>query len=254
MTLVSDIITAAYREGNIIPVGATPSGAEQIEALGVLNRFIASVYGLVLGEYLTDWQVPDVQRTGGIAAYPPYLPGALRPLIVPNNAFPAKNSRIVWDGSVQTVYFPESPQDGARMAFVKASGAGSTATPGNLTFDGNGRTIEGANTYVSSGVTSRGWIYRADLADWRALIALLYTDTIPFPPELDDLWIVDTAIRLAPRFGKQVAPETVLTHKRMMATLKTRYTQDVPIDGGGTELTGGDQSFGPSWWMNDFQF
>ena len=252
--LASDAITAAFREGNIIPVGATPNALEQAEGLSILNRFINSVYGLVLGEYLSDWQVPDIQRTGSIAAYPPYLPGALRPLIVPNNQFPAKNCRIVWDGSPQTVYFPETPIDGARMAFVQASGAGRTGAAGNLTLDGNGRTIEGANTYVSAGVTSRAWIYRSDLADWRALTTMLLTDTIPFPMELDDLWIVATAIRLAPRYGKQTMPETALTQKRMMATLKTRYTQDAPIDGGGTELTGGDQSFGPSWWMNDFQF
>lgn len=255
MTVVSDIVAAAYREGNITPVGQQPSAAELIEGLDVLNRFVKSVYGLVLGENLVDWAVPYTQRTGTVDALPPYLPGGDRPLIIPANQYPAQNSRVVWDGSAQTVYFPQKPQDGARMAFVKASGAANQAGPGNLTLDGNGRTIEGANTYVSTGsVASRAWLYRADLADWKPLVTLLASDVMPFPEELDDVWIVSTAIRLAPRFGKQTSPETLLTQKRMMATLKTRYTQEMPVDGGGTELTATDQSYGPSWWMNDFQF
>jgi hypothetical protein len=253
MTLASDIVTAAFREGNIIPVGRAPSGGEQVEGLQLLNRFMLSVYGLVLGEYLSDWQVPYVQRVGDVAAYPPYLPGGQRPLIVPNNQYPGQNSRIVWDGTEQTVYFPETPGDGARMAFVKASGAGASGPPGVLTLNGNGRTIEGSNIYVASSA-ARAWIYRADLAGWLAMVPLLLTDTVPFPEELDDVWIVSTFIRLAPRYGKAVSAETAMTQKRLMATLKTRYTQTEVIDGGGTELTGGTQSYGPQWWLSDFQF
>lgn len=245
MTNTTDIVTGAFREGNLTPIGVAPTAAELVEGLAALNRFVGSVYGLLLGEHLSDWEVPYNQRTGpGVEAYPPYLPGGRRPLVVLNNQYPQQNCRVVWDGSEQTVYFPEKPNDGARMAFARASGA-AAAGVGNLTLDGNGRRIEGADTYVSDGVTvtSRAWLYRADLADWLALTSIGITDEFPFPQDLDDLWITATAVRLAPRYGKQVSPATVATLQRMTTLLKTRYTQHEPVESGGSELRQGFQSF-----------
>lgn len=249
MTTVADIVTLAYREGNIIPVGTTPSAAEQVEGIGSFNRYLNSVYGFILGENLSDWQVPYNQRTGeGVDALPPFLPSGGTPLIVLNNQYPAANRRIVWDGSGQTVYFPQRPDDGARMSFVKSSGVGA-ANVGVLTLDGNGRTIEGAATYTSNGVSvkSRAWLYRADTADWHALVSLAAGDEVPFPPEFDDLWITATAIRLAPRFGKTVSAETLSTNKRMAVTLKSHYTQYVVQDSGGDEIMSSYQSYNNTW-------
>jgi len=245
MTAASELVKAGFRENNIIPVGKDPTTAEQTEGLGLLNRDLNSVYGFVVGENLTDWPIPAVQRTGSVAANPPLLPGSKQPLVSLNNSYPAANVRLVWDGSTRTVYFPESPEDGARMALVKASGAAASGT-GTLTLDGNGRTIEGSNTYTA-GVSGSKWMYRADLADWKALADLALADDCPFPPELDDFWICGLAIRLAPRYGKEVASATVARFRHMKSEIQARYWQNAPATSGGELLQPGYQSYAQGW-------
>lgn len=263
MTTALSIITDAYREGNLIAVGVTPSSAEQAEALGVLNRFIMGVFGEEMGENLADWPVPLPQRTAPVAANYPQLPypmgldgdllGVPLPTSLSNDfAFtPPKNSRLVFGGITSRVYFPEEPDDGSRMSIVQGSGAGDSGTPGAvLTLDGNGRTIETANTKVlTDPVSPAQWLYRADTADWVAVSTLLIGDTLPFPFELDDLWICMLAIRLAPRYNKAVAKETSDTAMRMMKKLKAKYRQ-----AGTTVYKSGDipntfQSYASNrWW------
>lgn len=247
MTTATDLITAGFRENNLVPVGKTPTAAEQVEGLQALNRYLNSAYGFVVGEGLVDWPVPAIQRTGNVAANPPLLPGSKSGLRAHDRAYPPQNARVVWDGSTQTVYFPETPDDGARMALVQASGA-SAGNSGTLTLDGNGRTIEGADTYTG-GVSGRKWFYRSDLADWRALVDLELTDDCPFPPEFDDFWICCIAIRLSPRYGKKVQEGTAVTFKRMKAMIQARYAQDAPGTSGGVRLQMGYQSFDNGWYF-----
>jgi hypothetical protein len=246
MTLASDLIKDGYREMNVIPVGQPPSAAQQVEGLAVLNRFLQSVFGFLMGETLQDWHVPFSQRTGSVAADPPFYPGAQIPLVRQNNAYPAPNRRIVWDGSTQTIYMPDKPADGARMQLVKASGANATA--GTLTLDGNGNTIGSAPTSTTG--VPRSWFFRADLADWTALTVLELTDPIPFPMELDDLWPCAIAVRLSSRYGNTLPTGTIDTFKRMLSTLRTRYQLVGQESSGGTELTTSDQSYNGTLWMD----
>lgn len=247
MTTATELITAGFRESNLIPVGKTPTVAEQAEGLQVLNRYLDSAYGFVVGENLADWSVPAIQRTGSVAANAPLLPGSNPSSSRCQPAYPPANTRIVWDGSEQTVYFPERPHDGARMALVQSSGASASGS-GTLTLDGNGRTIEGAATYTG-GVSGRRWLYRGDLADWKALPVLALTDECPFPADLDDYWICCIAIRLAPRFGKTIQPATTATFSRMEQTLRARYAQESPGTSGGARLQTGHQSFDNGWYF-----
>jgi hypothetical protein len=224
MTTAASLVKDAYREGNLIPVGSTPTTDEQIEALERLNRYVQGVFGYEMGEPLVDWDVPDPQRTAPVAADFPQAP---IPHDMPSGVYPypPKNRRIVFGSVAQTVYFPEAPLDGSRMALVQGSGV--DGTPGStVTLDGNGRTIEGSNTKAyTAPVTARQWLYRADLADWQAVVDMTLTNECPFPPELDDLWICMLAMRLAPRYGKTTAPETSRLGLVMLAKLKTRYEQ-----------------------------
>lgn len=245
MTTAADIITAGFRENNLIPVGKQPTEAERIEGLQVLNRHLDAMFGYVVGESLADWPVPPVQRTGTVAANPPLFPGSNAPIVQLNPSYPPQNVRIVWDGSERTVYFPEKPNDGARMALVRASGA-TAANSGTLTLDGNGRTIEGANTYTG-GESGRRWFYRADLADWVALVPLGLNDQIPFPPEYDDYWICCLAVRLSPRYGKTIQTGTIDTLKRMKAQIQARYAQEAPGTAGGLTLYPSHQSYDQGW-------
>src|SRR6185437_8188280 len=175
MTIASDLIQAAYREGNLIPVGKSPTTDEQTEALDRLNGYINGVFGNEVGENLADWEVPAPQRTAPIAANFPQLPYPQNTAVdlygpAPSDITPSvwqtppKNSRIIFGGSVdQTVYFPESPNDGSRMSLI----SGASLVDGTvLTISGNGRKIEGvASQEFTAPFDMRQWIYRADLGD-----------------------------------------------------------------------------------------
>lgn len=239
MTTARALVTQAFREGNIIPIGRAPTDPEFAEGLVRLNRYIEGVYGHELGENLADWIAPSPQRTAPVAANFPQLPyptsvdfsATAYPLA--NDAslnvtpFPPKNSRIVWGGVAMTVWFPEQPDPGTRMALVQGSGVGDSGTPGaQLVLDGNGRTIEGApQQNFANPVEPRQWLYREETGDWVAAVPLGLDDECPFPSEFDDLWVVMLAMRLAPRFGKTTAPETQAIAAKMLGKLKARYRQ-----------------------------
>src|SRR5690606_6184664 len=53
MTLVSDIISDAFRQNNLTAVGALPTQDESDEALRYLNRLVSSVFGAEVGDPLT---------------------------------------------------------------------------------------------------------------------------------------------------------------------------------------------------------
>jgi len=239
MTLASDIITQALREGNIIPVGQSPTSAESAEALPRLNAILAGVFGYEMGEQLADWLVPAPQRTAPVAAnypqlpYPQGLDGSL--LALPINydptiqvfPYPPKNSRIVYDGkAAQTVYFPEAPDDGSRMGLICG---GSPVGASTITLNGNGRTIGGAATQaysvIGGTIAPKQWLYRADLGDWLLIAPLASGDTFPFPIDVEDVFICMLAVRLAPRFGKVIGDGTITTLKNAMAHFKARYKQ-----------------------------
>jgi hypothetical protein len=257
VTTATVIIQAALREGNLIPAGKSPTTAEQTEALERLNRLVSGVFGYELGENLSDWMAPTPQRTAPVAAnYPqgPLLNGidAAIPfnpqLDVSQWPYPPPNSRIVFGRVTSTVYFPEAPSDGARMAVVMGSGAGDGGDDGEiLTLDGNGRTIEGANTLeLTTPFPARSWFYRADLADWLLIEDVALEDEMLFPSELDDAWICGLAIRLAPRYSKATAVETATAYKNAMGNLKTQYRQDRVTTYGGQQIPNAAQSYAPA--------
>lgn len=263
MTTATSLITSAYREGNLIPVGTTPTVNEQNEALERLNRIIQGTFGHEMGEPLMDWLVPAPQRTAPIAAnYPqlPYPQGLDADLLTTPFAFdqtsnifqfPPRNSRIVWGNVSFTAYFPEMPNDGSRMAIVQGSGAGDGGQPAQtLTLNGNGRTIQGSNTQaLASPLTPTEWVYRADLADWQKVQDMALNDNCIFPPEHDDLWIVWLAIRLAPRYGKTISPETDQVGLTALKRFQARYRQDAPTTYGSNEFPRSLQSYISGRWF-----
>ena len=60
--LVSSIITDAFREGNILPLGKAPTAAQTTEALRLFNALIAAIYGGDAGEELGDWPLGTYGR------------------------------------------------------------------------------------------------------------------------------------------------------------------------------------------------
>ena len=234
MTIASDIIQSAYREGNLLPIGTEPTDAEVSEALARLNAIIMSTLGAGMGENLYDWLVPQPQRTAPVAANFPQLPQLTQmtlPGAMPSTIYlyPPKNSRIMWNGTTVTTFFPEQPSDGSRMAIAQGSGLwnGDVNTPQTtITLDGNGRLIDGSPTqsFTNTG-PSQQWWYRAELGNWMTVQPVATTDNLPFAPEIDDLWILNLALRLAPRYGKTMPPESVAALKAIRALVAQNYTQ-----------------------------
>lgn len=377
------LIQAAYREGNLIPVGSSPSTAEMTEALPALNRLVDGIFGYEMGENLVDWLYPAPQRTAPVAARWPQAPrwdecnillgSQTSSAIYP---YPPVNSRIIFGNVTGKLYFPEKPQDGSRMALVGGSGQGDNGisgcasgvftatqqpaaadtitvgtkdgvtaavytwqtvvanpfdvqigasipaslnnlvqaingglgngtqygagttpnfsvtggsaldvltatailqgTPGNsiastvtgsmgtwgaatlvggvtgsvLTLDGNGRLINGApqQAYYSP-VGTVEWFYRAGLGMWMLKQLMTLTDMLIFPSEFDDFFICALAKRLAPRYGKVTANETLETAAKTLARIKARYRQVGLTTYGSENFPRTNESFlGGSWW------
>jgi hypothetical protein len=239
-----NVIDRAYREINITAIGVPPSQVQSNEGLNRLNAWFRIMFGDKLGEPLQDWQVPSGQRTAPVAAaFPqlPYpqgtdwnlmgtpLPGSVGPTLWP---YPPQNSRlIVALQQNTTVWFPEAPSDGARMALI--GGATASATPFTLTIDGNGRFIiptSAANpvptiTVASPVVGRMRWIYRADMGTWVPLADMALTDPIPLADDMEDYLAIGLAIRIAPGNDKTVSPETIKAYKDGERIFEARYKQ-----------------------------
>lgn len=267
MTTAATIIQAAFREGNLIPVGQQPTTAQQSEALDKLNRLVLGILGYKMGENLQDWMVPQPQRTAPSNANFPQLPLAAysSSSIYP---YPPNNRRIVYGGTAQTVYMPQKPNPGSQMAVVQASGAGDSGQTGDvLTLDGNGRFIQtppsGAfgttvtfNFNTGTPFTPVRWFYRDDLAQWVQVATLtngtgaVYTDNLPYPGEFDDFFTCALSKRLAPSYGKIIAKETVETALQTESAFYARYRQPTDTVYGSDQIPRSYQSYisGPGWW------
>lgn len=258
MSTAQGIIIGSYRELNITPIGVSPTTAQLTEGLYRLNGYLRIIFGQQLGELLQDWEVPFQQRTAPVAANFPQNPYPLNqdamfmglPLSGGSGTefwpYPPKNSRLIIGplAAPTTVYFPEQPDDGSRMAIVQ----GGLATPGIVvTLDANSRTIGGARTFpfTTASPTPVGmrWIYRADIADWRPVASLALTDEMPFPDDMDEYFILSLARRLAPPNDKTLSPESMLMLKEAQSIFKARYRQEGTTVYGAADIPTSYESF-----------
>lgn len=215
MTLVSSLILDAFREGNIIPLGAQPNANQTTEALRLYNQNVSSIYGSEAGSDVDDWP---------LGTYGVDQPGFVDPRSLTTITQPTGNKRLlVLNTAPMTVYMPVNPQDGARMVLADPFGRLS-AVP--VTLDANGRLIDGNPTelFNTNGLFQE-WFYRADLGQWMKLTNLLATDTNPFPPEYDVFFYIGLAMRLNPRFGREMDPATASVFKSQRNQFMARYIQ-----------------------------
>lgn len=254
--LAQEAVERAYREAAIKTVNSPAFTAPELtEGLARLNGFLASLFGAEIGENLAEWAIPTVKRTAPMSADPVALPfpsnqsdfdqtwpvpdggGA-----APNSGYafiPPQNSRVLWrNPTAGTVYLPQNPSDGARMAFVDV------ASGGDLTIDGNGRLVGNAlSVTLNPGFAGRTYFYRSDLAAWVEIAPLTLTDTTPLPPEFDDLLVAGTAIRLTGLDEIDPTAGTMFIYNRLLARCKQRYAQRAPTSYGGQDLPRSEQNF-----------
>lgn len=224
MTVISSIITDAYRESNIIPIGAVPTDAMNTEALRLYNGIVAGIWGTDVGELLRDWPLGDFGRDpeNPLTGYYPLFDYRW-------TKGPPINARLIASNSeAMTVDFTGLPQDGARMSILDPYGRLATVP---VTLNGNGRTIEGQPTLLlDTDGTSTTWFYRADLGDWVKISTLALTDDNPFPIDFDQLFVCRLAIRINPRFGRQLDPLTAEVLQVVSRDFKARYINSQPLD------------------------
>jgi hypothetical protein len=221
MTTISQIITDAYRESNLIAVGASPTTAEQTEALRLLNRVVISLFGNELGDPLKVLPLGknNIQTPTNINFYMDDILQYYVPL----------NTRLQCNLEAETtVNLIPNPQDGSRFSVVDSSDNLATH---NLVVYGNGRMIENAtNIVLNTSGLSRDWFYRDDLGEWVRLTDLTLDGDSPFPPEFDDLLITSLALRLAPRQGADFGTPSQIFLTRMEKKFRARYKQTDTAD------------------------
>lgn len=219
MTLVSEIISDAYRQGNILSINTSPTIAQQVEGLRYLSRIVKSVFGNEAGENYDALPLGrnDIDRPSGYPWYDNTPDG---------NWFVPKNKRLMLNlTATTTVFLHPKPDDGSRLAVNDVSGNLATY---NLIIDGNGRRIESATSLtLNTNSTIREWFYRQDLANWVRLIPLVSTDTFPFPEEFDDFFITMLAMRINPAYGNQMDPQSGQVYSRSKTQFQARYQQHV---------------------------
>lgn len=220
MTTVSQIITDAYRQGNLIAKGTTPTSAEQAEGLRYLSRIVLSVFGSEAGEELLPFAIgrENISRPGG---YPWYN------TVPDNDWFVPKNLRLMLNlqESIDFYLHPE-PNDGSRFAINDV--AGNLATY-NATVHGNGRNIEGSPTVtLSTNSSIIEWFYREDLGNWVRYAPIAIDDEFPFPEKFDDFFITELALRINPSHGVALDQQAAASHARAKRQLTAKYRQIIP--------------------------
>lgn len=220
MTLISSIITDAYREANILPLGRAPNANQVAEALRLYNAFLGAIYGDDAGEGLADWP---------LGTYGVNLPGYQLPYDNYALVRPPLNRRLIATATqVLTLYLSPCPQDGSRMGIADPFGR-LAAFP--VTLDASGRTIEGNPTLVlNTNGLFQEWFYRADLGQWVKLTNRLETDPNPFPADFDTFCILSLALRLNPRNGREMDDQSATIYKSERAKFVARYVQAAPLE------------------------
>lgn len=214
MTLVSTIITDAYRESNLIPLVATPNANQITEALRRLNVILLSTVGNEAGDGLTEYNIEG-----------DYTDESLTSPWVPDNARLMLNNT-----SAKTFLLDPYPQDGQRFSIVDV--AGNLATF-NTIIDGNGRLIEDAATItLNTNSIFRQWMYRSDVGNWVRIAEVISSDEMPFGLEFDDYFTTALALRINPRYGQIISPDTMGAYQRARSQLRSRYrtTRQVQSD------------------------
>lgn len=207
MTLASTIIQKAYRESNLIPIGASPSANQSTEALDHLNAILLSSVGFEAGDELTDFNYGGDSEFDQADYFTEWVDD---------------NVRLVLNlSAAATIELDPRPYEGQRFAIVDA---GNTLDTFNLTIDPNGRKIEGAATLVlSTEGINRQWLYRGDTANWVRITSLATSDDMPFPEEYDPFYIIMLAARINPSYGQSISPETAKMLGRAKTSLQARY-------------------------------
>ena len=218
MTLVSDIVRQALRETNIAALPQPSSTAETTEGLDRLQALVLSTLGNDVGYIMEDWNVISAALITDASGVPLSAAMATAFVTPPNVRFACGLT------AATTLKLDPQPQDGQRFSFVDVA---NTFDSFALTINPNGRKLEGAvgsAVYSTEGLV-RQFMYRSDVADWKKIDTLALGDTFPFPADFDDYFIISLAMRLNPRYAKQLSKESTERLEQQRGQIIARYSQ-----------------------------
>jgi len=222
MTTVSQIITDAYRQGNVIAIGTLPSAAQQEEGLRYLNRIVRSTLGNEAGEPLEAFPIGG-NNIGRPTGYPWYQSSP------DGNWFLPENKRMMVNATKATsIYLHPKPNDGARLGLSDLSGNLSTYP---MTIYGNGRTVEGqiSLTFNTDNIDYE-WFYDDTTGNWARVVPLDdLNGTFPFPEDFDFYFICMLASTLNPAYNIQADAQSVMNYNRAKSQLRARYHNIIPV-------------------------
>lgn len=218
MTQVSEIIRQALRETNVVSISQDSNPAETTEGLARLQSLVLSTLGNEIGYIMEDWDLKSSTDITKPSAVPLTPSQAAAYTVTPNSRL------VVGLTASMSITLDPFPQDGQRFSVVDATNSLDSFA---LTINPNGRKLDGgvAPLVLSEEGFSKQWLYRADLADWRPIDPLELTDDMPFPPDFDDYFIIMLAMRLNPRYGRELGAESQARLEQQRAQFISRYTQ-----------------------------
>ena len=217
MTQISDIITDAFRESNLIPLNATPTAPETTEGLNRLQAIIKSVLGNEVGYIMQDWKVTSASAIT--------MPSGVALSSAQASAWYVQpQARLQCSLSTSTsLSLDPYPNDGQRFSVVDVGG---NFASNNLTLSGNGRKVNGSsNLVLSTNSAVREFMYRADLGDWVEIDTFTTSDNLPFPEDFNDYFTTALAMRLNPRYGRPLPPEAAARYDQQRKQIIIRYNQ-----------------------------
>lgn len=220
MATAADCIKLALRKLRVIGQGASPSSAQQADALLELNHMIREWVGNGLSPPYQDVRVDSSVELG--VAYPAW--------------------RLQCMGGGLTVTLPKGDDpakpipDGYRVAIVDVAGA-FAGSP--VTVNRNGWKIAGAtsNATLTAGTS---YFFRADAGDFAVVGDMIASDSLPFPTRFDYGIALMLAKRLEGEYGQPLGPADDRAATRARIALYAHYVKpgDVAFETAASRLGG----------------
>lgn len=214
MTTASVIINRAFRETQIVPSDVAPTDAQITEALpllqGIIDRYVRAP---IITLWLGDLSGIQQQRGQIMRNFTPYADRVAIPQDIYLNCLLTE---------AKTIKLPPSPGDGARIVILDVGGTFGTHF---LTIEGNGNLVDGGSSLVlNASGAGVSLIYRRELAQWNIVLdAVGLSNNLPYPSLYDDLFIIELAMRLEPRYGKEMPAITMEIYKQVRSQFTGRY-------------------------------
>jgi hypothetical protein len=218
MSTLSEIVQRAFRESQILDINRPPSASQEAEAVTILRGIILrNIRPAIQTIWLGNLSAIKEQKGVILKNFTHYTPN----IAVPQDCY----VNLLLDNAT-TLLLPPSPGDGSRLTFIDVV---STLATNPLTVIGNGNLIAGNPTAtLATNNENTTFMFRRDLANWIPIspASLVATAQMPFTEEFDDLFVIELAMRLNPRYGKELNAVTIEVFQEIRSRFKGRYMSE----------------------------